>query len=50
MVSCLPCWISAALEVRGFHNQGNIRVYIGVIWGIMEKKRETTTMGYIGVI
>ena len=22
--------------------------YIGVIWGIMEKKMETTTMGYMG--
>ena len=24
--------------------------YIGVIWGIMEKKMETTIMGYIGII
>ena len=23
-------------------------MYIGVIWGIMEKKMETTTMGYMG--
>ena len=24
--------------------------YFGVIWGIMEKKMETTIMGYIGII
>ena len=26
------------------------KVYIGVIWGIMEKKIETIIMGYIGII
>ena len=24
--------------------------YIGVIWGIMEKKMETTIMGYMGIV
>ena len=28
----------------------SLPLYIGVIWGIMEKKMETTIMGYIGII
>ena len=34
----------------GYPNYGDDRGYIGVLWGIMEKKTETTIMGYIGII
>ena len=38
------------MDMGGCQNYGPFWGYIGVIWGIMEKKMETTIMGYKGII